>query len=340
MQRFKEVIEREKNYIDLLNSIDDGIYIKRGDGKYMVVNKAGAEMFGYTKQDLIGQDATLITGNTTENIPGLDALQKGRSQTVSLWGKHKNDTAVPIEVKYSKATYRGEEVILAVARDITDQQNRIKELEQAYNENLILLKEVHHRVKNNMALISGLLQLQEFATTDDRLKNILSFSQNRIHTIANIHEVLYQSISFNEIDFNEYLEKHLRHLYMADPYSKNIRLTVPDEPVILNINQAIPCALLINEILNTCYPDGRREHFTGTLVLDLSRREKQLWINIQGPSVQEISNRSSESVSEDLVQTLIQQLEAKVQRNVNGTVNWDINFTLKNTKGIGSSILA
>lgn len=338
MQRFREVIEREKNYVDLLNSIDDGIYIKKGNGKYMEVNKAGAEMFGYTKQELIGEDATLITGNNTIHIPGLNALQKGRAQTVNFWGKHKNDTAIPIEVKYSKATYRGEEVILAVARDITDQQNRIKELEQAYNENLVLLKEVHHRVKNNMALISGLLQLQEFATEDDRLKNILSFSQNRIHTIANIHEVLYQSISFNEINFNEYLEKHLKHLYKSDPYSKEIGLSVPAEPVILNINQAIPCALLINEILNTCYPTVRNAPLPDILELGISKQENQLSINIHGQPLKANSKCALESVSQDLVQTLTQQLEARVNRNINGGVNWDISFTLKDTKGIGNSI--
>ena len=125
-----------------------------------------------------------------------------------------------------------------------------------------LLKEVHHRVKNNLQVISSLMRLQSAQVENPVAQAVLRDMQNRIGSMALLHETLYQSDSFARVDLATYLRSlcsQLFHSLVADPESIQLRLDVAS--VGLDVNQAVPCGLLINELVSNClkhaFPDGR-----------------------------------------------------------------------------------
>lgn len=343
--RIEELSAREKDYHNLLNSLDDGIYLRNENGVFINLNTAGAAMFGYAEEELIGKTASKLNapGSTSLAIPDYhNRALMGETQTHNIWGQHKNGKMIPLEIKITRGTYLGQPVTISVARDISDREAQLKELEEAYNENMLLVGEVHHRVKNNMALISSLLQLQEFETNDEHLQSILQASQNRIQAIARIHELLYHSNSFNQIAFHEFLEQHIDHLRRGLQSSDNIELSLKTEPVMLNINQAIPCALLINELVVSWSKQVFHSNGIGTIILDLKRREDMIHIALAGniPVSNHEADRdlSDTSISPELLSTLVAQLEAEISHRQDGVSQWDISFRMQEVHGSSSSI--
>lgn len=343
--RIGDLSAREKDYQNLLNSIDDGIYIRNEDGVFININTAGAAMFGYTGEELIGQTANKLdapeSASRTVPVHHQRALQ-GDTQIHNTWGQHKNGKVVPLEIKITRGTYHGQPVTISVARDISDREAQLKELEKAYNENMMLIGEVHHRVKNNMALISSLLQLQEFETEDEHLQSILQASQNRIQAIARIHELLYHSKSFSQIAFHDFLDQHIEHLRHSIRNRERIEFSLRTEPVMLNINQAIPCALLINELVVAWSRQELHPNGIGSIILDLKRNGDRIHLALAGhiPA----SYRETEqtfpgtSISSELLSTLAEQLEAEVNHHKDGISHWTISFRMQEVHGSSSGI--
>lgn len=191
-----------------------------------------------------------------------------------------------------------------------------------------------------MALISGLLQLQEFETEELKVKVILAAAQNRILAIAQIHELLYHSKSFNKIDFDSFLESHINKLSqsLTNPYAFDYHLDV--KPAVLNINQAIHCALLFNEALLLCIKHAVRQVDYPKIVIILRQVEERLNLTIKGDfPANAIPNKfpNEDRLSLDLIHNLKRQLEAKMHRSKGQYFSWHISFDIQETKGVGCS---
>ena len=161
----------------------------------------------------------------------------------------------------------GADEVLALVRDVT----AIRRAEQAQRKE-VLLKEIHHRVKNNLQVISSLLDLQARAARDDETRRLLSESQGRVRSMALIHERLYGSGS-DAVNFAEYardLVAHLRHSLAGD--SGRVAVTVDIAEEALDMDVAVPCGLVINELLTNAlkhaFPEGR----AGCVTVSLHRR--------------------------------------------------------------------
>lgn len=157
----------------------------------------------------------------------------------------------------------GENEILAIFRDITERKRTEAQLQTSLAEKEIMLKEIHHRVKNNLQVISSLLKLQAGHISDRRSRSILSESQNRIRSIALIHERLYRSADLAQVDFTEYTQDLVTHLfrsYGVDPHQIGYEIAIRD--VHLDINTAIPCGLIISELISNslkhAFPDNQK----------------------------------------------------------------------------------
>ena len=139
-------------------------------------------------------------------------------------------------------------------QEITKQQKAEAQLTLSLKEKNVLLKEIHHRVKNNMQVISSLLNMQAVTKNNPELSELLSESQNRIRSMSLIHESLYQSDNFLEIDFNDYihlLAGTLGRVYSSSTYGIDICISAED--VYLDIDTAVPCGLIINELVSNAY---------------------------------------------------------------------------------------
>jgi two-component sensor histidine kinase len=181
----------------------------------------------------------------------------------------------------------------------------------------VLLKEIHHRVKNNLQVISSLLSLQARYLTDPVARGIFGQSQNRVQSIALVHEKLYQSADLSHVDFGEYTAALLANLF--DTYSavgRGISKAIDVDGTRLTIDVAIPCGLIVNELvtnaLKHAFPKGRK----GTVRVVLREAAGDLRLSVEDDGVgmpENIDPRNTGSLGLDPVFTFAEQLEAQVE---------------------------
>lgn len=144
--------------------------------------------------------------------------------------------------------------LLGTGQDISDQVDQQERLKKLIDEKEVLLQEVHHRVKNNLAIISGFLQLQEFVSDNERTRSVLRSNYRRVKSMSLIHEELYKAKDFSGIEFDHYLKLMLGDLKNSmENQSKAIELHIDADPVYMNLNQAVPLALIISELVSNAY---------------------------------------------------------------------------------------
>jgi two-component sensor histidine kinase len=196
----------------------------------------------------------------------LDSLATGaRYEGVEAWLSRSADNGAQacLLVSTSPMQFDQSRKVLVCAQDITQQKRTQSALESALAEKTILLKEVHHRVKNNLAVVSSLLSMKADAVTNLKARQALQDSQQRIYSMALIHEQLYGNDRLDRISFAEYSTELVRRLHGAvatEPGRIAIEVTI--EPIELAIGQAVPCGLILNELLTNAfkYAFRGREH--------------------------------------------------------------------------------
>ncbi len=206
----------------------------------------------------------------------------------------------------------------ALQQEVSDRRHAEEQLRQSLTEREILLKELHHRVKNNLQIISGLLQLQSQSVTDVATINILRESQHRIESMSLIHKKLYASTDFGEIDLADYIPSLASNLLASYQIIPNrVTLQMDIAPISLNIDQAIPCGLVINELVSNAlkyaFPDGRKGKIYLYLKI-LSDNQVKLTIQDNGIGLPETINwEYAQSLGLSLVHDLVvEQLEGSL----------------------------
>ncbi|MBN1234455.1 MAG: PAS domain S-box protein [Methanotrichaceae archaeon] len=215
--------------------------------------------------------------------------------------------------------------IECITRDVTDRIYTEEQLKSSLEEKEVLLKEVHHRVKNNMQVISSLLNLQSDSIKDPRIIEILKESRNRVRSMAVIHEKLYKSADFKHIDFGEYIRNLAADLlksYRSMPGGIQLRINVED--AILGIDTAIPCGLIINELVSNALKHAFPEDRKGEINIELFRNGDRFTLIVSDNGIgfpEGLDFRQTESLGLQLVRTLTQQLGGTIELYRNcGTV--------------------
>ncbi len=175
--------------------------------------------------------------------------------------------------KFPMQDLDGTPYLLDVRVDITDSRLAEERIRASLQEKDILLKEIHHRVKNNLQIISSLLNLQASAVEDGEIRDILLRSQSRVRSMALVHESLYQSGNLGEIDFADYIRRLAAYIKQAyGSADKRIELDIRAEAVRMSINKAVPCGLILNELLTNAYKHGFARATHGSIHVGLTRR--------------------------------------------------------------------
>lgn len=213
--------------------------------------------------------------------------------------------------------------------------------EHTLNEKEVLLSEIHHRVKNNMAVISGLLELESMENSNPR--QALQNSRDRIQSMSMIHEILYQSDSFSEINLSQYLQKLTN--FISDTYThdqKEINLRNHFEDITLNINQAVPVGLIMNEVLTNTIVHGFDTMDNTEIDVFLTEMNGRISLSIKnnGENLPEkLDNELPESSGLMIVRTLVQQLQGElIHKNGNGVV-FNLKFMKSNAAGSSNAKL-
>lgn len=214
-----------------------------------------------------------------------------------------------------------------------------KELESSLSEKETLLAEIHHRVKNNLAVVSGMLQLQSYKETNDQIRKKLMDSTLRIKSMAGIHEQLYQSHSFSNMAFDTGLKNLVNTILETLDEGRTIVTEFNLEPILLNINQAIPCSLIVNEVLTNSIKHAFKQGDKGLISLNLESRDGNLRLQVidNGPGFPEdYDNKKENSLGMELIRTLALQLDANYKyesRESNSGAIFEIEFEMSDSPG-------
>ena len=220
---------------------------------------------------------------------------------------------------------------VAAFEDITERKEHERQLEESIKEKEVLLKEVHHRVKNNMQVISSILNLQSSYIDDETALSILRESQDRIKSMSFVHESLYQSNTLSEVNFSEYIRNIAGNLFHS--YGRpegGISMQYELEEVFLNLDTSIPCGLIINEVVSNCLKYAFAGKEKGVIRIEFSKLSDgklKLIIGDDGiglPSNFDIEN--AETLGLQLVTTLVTQVSGELDIKTNKGTQFSIVF--------------
>jgi len=302
-----------KAYLDnIIESIQEALFVTDKDGNLIRVNSAASRMVGYEIDEMINEPIDKFYNFKKMRQEYEKYHEKDFSFEFSLI--HKNKSFVPVLFSEAKlmdnhGQYVGQ---VSVASDISDRKQAEEELKESLKEKEVMLAEIHHRVKNNLAVISGLLQLQGFSAKNEDVKKALSDSQMRIQSIALVHEMLYESESLAFIDYDHYINDLLQAISsMHLSASKEIKLTSDLEPVSLSVNQAIPCSLLVNELIVNAFKHAFPENQKGEIKVTLRQNGEKVILRISdnGTGFSKEKFNASGSLGATLIKALTSQLK-------------------------------
>ena len=314
-------LQTEAKYRTIFENASDAIFLfeldeNRLPSRIVEVNDVAVRRLGYTKEEFAQLDpAELDAPEFDIDIPESmrQLYTKGKEQLEFLHVA-KDGTRVPVEVSSHLVELDGRDYLLSIARDITDRQEYERRLRASLHEKDVLLREIHHRVKNNLQIVSSMLSLEagRSATAEKDATTVLRETQARVQAMALVHEVLYGMGSLAHVDLGEYLPRlfdHVKDIFMGH---SRIQYKVRCESVQVTIDRAVPIALLVNEAvtnaLKHAFPAGR----SGTISLELSARDDftRLVVTDDGVGLPPDASLQSDSIGMTLIRGLTQQLQA------------------------------
>mgnify|MGYP001045066904 CR=1 FL=1 len=264
----RELKESEMIHRALFKYANDAVFLMDLKGSHVDANKKAADMLEYERNDLLGKSFKDIVASSdlSDATDKLNGLLKNESYSMyERFFVKKDGTKFPVEINVSliRDSQNKPRLIQSIVRDVTERKRAEEKIKASLKEKEVMLKEIHHRVKNNMQIISSLINLQSSGIKDKETEMMLKSSQNRIKSMAIIHERLYQSEDFTRVDLNEYVRSLTSHLLLTYGVDrKKVRFHTEIKDIFLDINRAIPCGLIINELLTNslkhAFPDGKK----------------------------------------------------------------------------------
>lgn len=318
-----ESLRNEELLSQLFDNAPIGIALMDSNNKVTRINKGFTDIFGYTREEALNRNINKLLmpdGLTDEDNEISTISYQGDSIQEESVRLHKNGDPLDVLIAGVPVVVHGETLaVYGIYVDVTKRKTAEKQLRNSLNEKKTLLSEIHHRVKNNMALVVALLELQAFKTTDKELKQMLSDTQSRIQSMAMVHEQLYKQETFTEIDLGRYLEElHTKVKYIHTNGRSSIDCEIHTNGETLSMPQAVPCGLLINELLQNCYthafPNGR----DGNICIKVISEDHRITIHITDNGVglpDDFDIEHQQTLGTILIRMLIKQLEADYSLN-------------------------
>ncbi len=319
----------------LIHAIPDLVAFKDTGGRHLVVNRALEEFTGLRQDELIGRtNADLLPPELLESCDKSDEEVLRSLMPVHYeehyageGGKKRYFDTVKAPIFDGPDDVAG---IVTVSREITDRKKIEEQIRASLDEKEILLKEIHHRVKNNLNVIASLLNLQMRCITDTRLVDIFHDCQNRIRSMALIHEKLYAKGDLLEVNIKEYvvsLISSLSSLYLGDKNNVVFRTDVRD--ISLDIDTSIPCGLIVNELVTNSIKHAFSGRGSGQIHIAFYPDGRNYTLSVKDDGVglqKDFDLAGSETLGLQLVQVLTQQLGGTLKVIVDGGTEFRITF--------------
>ena len=323
-QRMEDVPWRksEVQYRRLFESARDGILILDGlTGRIIDVNPFMIDLLGFDLPYFLGKELWEI-GLLSDKQANLKAFQELQDDGYIRYDHLPLETVdkKQVQIEFVSNSYEaaGQQVIQCNIRDCSERFRLKQAIGASLQEKEVLLKEVHHRVKNNLQVISSLLQLQSEHTQDLASIQMFRESRDRVRSMALVHERLYRSGDFSQVDFTDYIESLALYLFRSHQVdTQRVKLDVDVQQVRLSINTAVPLGLLLNELISNCLKHAFVGREQGQIWIEMHPLEgSNLLLSVRDDGVgipAGIQIQSAETFGMELIADLVEQLHAQVQ---------------------------
>ena len=342
---YNDLKEKDKQrllpYEFALNNSVDAIYWFTLDARFVFVNDAACKMLGYTQEEFLRLSLEDVDPQFNRNtaIECMHNIRDAKDWRLETTQNKKDKSVFPVEVSGHAFNHNGIDYICAFARDMT-QRNEYKnkitvinhELQKSLEEKNILLKEIHHRVKNNMEIISSLLNMQERRTHDKDMVYILQQSRGRIHTMALVHEFLYLGETLAHINLPNYIKKlvdDIKELYISQNTKLEVDLHI--DKLYFSTNRCIQIGMVLHELCVNALKYAFKEDRDNLLCIHMRKDHDQIHIIIRdnGEVLEDIDSLyKSDSIGMQLIHSIVQdQLDGTIEFENNNGLECNIIFS-------------
>ncbi|MCH8495866.1 MAG: PAS domain S-box protein [Balneolales bacterium] len=330
LRMLESVITNANEYVIIFEAVPSDLDYR----KILYVNEAFTKITGYKASEVVGKTVHFLNGEDTSQteLERLYSTMRKWEMCEAEFINYKKDGSTfwarisLIPVPDSKGGFSH---WIAIGRDISEQKKYETQLTESLKEKDILLSEIHHRVKNNLAVVSGMMQLQAFEEQNELVQLKLNDSILRIHTMATIHEILYQSGSFSKLRFSDVAEQLVNKISSVMGDDRRVNVTINKTPIQLNISQAIPSSLILNEVLTNAYKHAFGDRCEGNIHFQISEENNVIYFKVEDDGVGIASKEeNTKSLGLHIVEILTHQLngEQKMYDTGNGTA-FELTFT-------------
>ncbi len=323
----------EKKYRNIFENTGTAMIIAEEDMTISLVNRTFENIFNSSKHDIIGKNwINMIESSYREKVKEYHRFSSEKPDFKPLLKTYDVEIIINNEPRYFFATFDfilGTKKSLISLIDISDRIIAEKLLKSSLKEKELLLREIHHRVKNSLQIIASLLTLQASEFQDVNVIESYNETENRIHSIALIHESLYNSADISEINFREYVETLMENIifsYNVDTTKINIKLELDDYE--LGIETSIPLGLIINELVSNAFKHAFKDG-KGCIELKLSKMDDEFELIIKDNGIglaADFDITAQKSLGLLLVNELVNQLEGSIEVMIHEGTQFKIKF--------------
>jgi PAS domain S-box-containing protein len=314
--------ERSQEMIrGILRAAPDAMLIVDARGRIVMANDMTQKQFGYTPTELVGAPVEILAPAAVREkhvalrerfttAPSARFMGDGRE----LLAQRRDGTTIPVEIALSPVRLRGGSFTVAAVRDITLRRETEQRLRQSLQEKEILLKEVHHRVKNNLQVVASMLALQAEQVAE-QARMPLEDCRQRVISMALVHEKLYGAKDLQRIDLGE-LAREIATMLISECVGPAIRTEFNVEPIAIDIERAVPASLIINELMTNSLKHAFKGRSAGLLRVSVRRcgvDDVSMEVADDGVGgVREDSFRAGRTLGMTIVRNLVKQLDARL----------------------------
>ncbi|WP_158607343.1 PAS domain S-box protein [Rhodohalobacter sp. SW132] len=332
-----------------INRSSNPIYITDTDGYIQYVNPAFEMHYGFTSEEVLGKTPRILKSGKQRDDFYKDFWEKittGESAEGELINRTKEGELVNVHYSANPIIDENGEHLgyIAIQDNITDRVEMEQKIRESLKEKNVMLSEIHHRVKNNLAIISSLLELETFESNDEQTLEFIRKSQTRIKSIAIVHEKIYRNSNLSKVNLKDYIKDlfaAIREAWINDDMSVAFRMDVDD--VDININQAIPLSLIIHELVTNSIKHAFKTVSEGVIFIDVSERNGSVHcvISDNGDAIKEDDEfdiDQNQKLGLSLVQLLTKQLSGSLEYEVDGGLVFRIEFKKMDKSGAAENL--